>query len=253
MENARFPSMPRVARLFLLGLLAASQAFAGMPGGGYSYRFPTGGFGGYHYRFGGPYYGPHYGYYGRARWYGGPRWGWGVGFYLPVLPLGCVSIAFGGGYWYYGGGYWYQPSGAGFVVAYPPPGIMVTALPPGCVPFTYGGVTYYTANSVYYTAAPGGSGYIVSQAPPEQAVPVNQPAPGTPDAEALDALVVIPHNGQDEAKALADRRDAQRYAMNHTGYDPARSDASDPGTPRARQAYLKSLKSYLEARGYTVR
>lgn len=43
-----------------------------------------------------------------------------------------------------------------------------------------------------------------------------------------------------------------RFAENRAGYDPARSDPNDPGTPRARQSYLRALKSYLEERGYSV-
>jgi hypothetical protein len=65
--------------------------------------------------------------------------------------------------------------------------------------------------------------------------------------------MIIPKEGQKEDKMVADRQQARRYAMDKSGYDPQRSDPSDPGTPRARQAYLKALKSYLEDRGYSVK
>jgi hypothetical protein len=65
--------------------------------------------------------------------------------------------------------------------------------------------------------------------------------------------VIIPRNGQTEAKILADRQAAQRFASNQAGYDPAHSDPADPGTPRARQSYLRAMKGYLENQGYTVK
>jgi hypothetical protein len=232
-----------VVRICMFGFLTAAQAFAGIPYGGYR-RF--GGYrGGYGYRYGSP-------FYGRAGWYGGPRWGWGPGFFVPVLPFGCLTLSFGGVPWYYGGGTWYQSSGAGFVVAIPPVGIVIQTLPPDCSTVQYGGVTYFCANNVYYTALPSGQGYGVVAPPPGTIPPPSQPAPGSPDAAALDALVITPEKGQDPARLQVDRLDAQRYAANRTGYDPAQSDPTDPGTPRARQAYLKNLKSYLSARGYAV-
>jgi hypothetical protein len=69
----------------------------------------------------------------------------------------------------------------------------------------------------------------------------------------MDAMVIIPRHGQSDDKILADRRDAQRYAAAQSRYDPARSDPADPGTPRARQSYLRAMKSYLENRGYSVK
>lgn len=223
-------------RSAVLGLLMAAQASAGIPRRGY-YPHDRGYYG---------YRGHFYGHYG---W--GWGWGWGRGYYLPLLPAGCLALSFGGAAWYYGGGYWYRPSGLGFVVDLPPVGLVVPVLPLGCSAFNWGGVTYYYANDVYYTAAPTGPGYVVTT-PPPQAAPPSQPPPGSPDAAALDALVVIPEKGQKEAQILADRREAQQFASRQAGYDPARSDPSDPGTPRARQAYLRAMKTYLENHGYKV-
>jgi hypothetical protein len=204
-------------------------------------RFQPGFRGGYGYRGG---------FYGRPGWYGGPRWGWGPGFFVPGLPLGCLTLSFGGAAWYYGGGYWYRPYGVGYVVDLPPAGIVIPALPYGYTTFVYGGVSYYCADDVYYTAAPGG--YVVT-APPPGRENLPGPQPGSPDAAALDALVIIPKQGQSEDRILADRREAQRYAAAQSRYDPARSDPTDPGTPRARQSYLRAMKSYLERRGYSVK
>ena len=232
-----FPSLRSAARLAILGLLVAAQGFAGMPRGGPYER-------GFHPGFRGGFRGP---FYGRGRWHGG----WGPGFLFPVLPLGCVTLWYGGAAWYYGDGFWFRPWDQGYMADYPPAGIVVPALPPDCATFSDGGVSYYSANGVYYTAAAGRPGYAVVAPPPGRPVP--QPPPGSVDAAALDALVVVPQKGQNEATILADRREAQRFASNRTGYDPAFADPSDPGTPRARQAFLKSMKTYLEGRGYSVR
>ncbi len=85
-----------------------------------------------------------------------------------------------------------------------------------------------------------------------QGPPPMPPPAGSPDAAALDALVVIPRKGQSDAKLQADRLTAQRFAANQAGYDPAHSDPSDPGTGRARQRYFQVMKSYLENLGYAV-
>lgn len=278
MNIQALPSIRAMGRTLVLGLLASSQAFAAMPGGGDMPRFRGGyggGFrGGYGWR-GGPGYG----------WRGGPRYGWGRGYYLAGLPFGCLTLAFGGAAWYYGGGYWYRPYGDGYIVDYPPAGILVPFLPSGYVTCTYSGVPYYWADDVYYTAVASGPGYVVAAPPPGATPPSSQPpipplsqAPSQtgsqnpspspsqpsslppsqasasePEATVPDALVILPEHGQAEAQILADRQAAQRYASSKAGYDPARSDPADPGTPRARQAYLRAMKSYLETRGYTVK
>ena len=232
------PFLRSAARLSILGLLMAAQGFAGIPRGGGFYW-------GVHRGFRGGFRGPTF---GRARW----RGAWGPGFFFPAVPLGCVTLTFGGALWYYGDGFWYRPWDAGCLADYPPAGIAVPSLPPGCATYSEGGVVYYSAHGVTYTAAPGG-GYVVVKPPPGRVALPLQPPPGSPDAAALDALVTLPRNGQSEAAMLADRREAQLFATNRTGYDPARSDPDDPGTPRARKAFLNTMRTYLEGRGYTVR
>jgi hypothetical protein len=37
------------------------------------------------------------------------------------------------------------------------------------------------------------------------------------------------------------------------GYDPLRSDPTEPGTLQARQAYVLAMRDYLERAGYAVR
>lgn len=247
MKTARLPSLHRVQGLCLLALLLATQVAVAGPERGFRPGFrgygPRGGYGyGYRGRF-----------YGRPGWHGGPRWGWGwgPGFFVSGLPMGCLTLSFGGAAWYYGGGYWYRPYGAGFMVDFPPAGIVIPALPYGCTTFVDGGLTYYCANDVYYTAGPGG--YVVTAPPPGWEDLPGQPPAGSPDAAALEAMVIIPKRNQSDDKILADRREAQRYAAAQSRYDPARSDPADPGTPRARQAYLRAMRSYLERQGYSVK
>jgi len=231
MSTDPFQSMRSLARVAILGFLAAAQGLAGMPAGRFN--------GGFRER---PYGGFRYPYYHRTWW----RGGWGPGFFLPALPFGCVAITWAGSPWYYGGDCWFRPFGAGFIVAAPPVGILVPSLPPDCTACVAGGVTYYWANGTYYTAATPGPGYVVAAPPP------GLPPAGKPEDAVLDTLAILPRNGQNEEKMIADRREAQAYAMGRSGYDPARADPADPGTPRARQSYLRAMKSFLEARGYSV-
>jgi hypothetical protein len=278
MNIQALPSIRAMGRTLVLGLLASIQGFAAMPGGGDMPRFRGGYGGGFRGGYGG-------GFRGRYGWRGGPGYGWGRGCYLAGLPFGCLTLAFGGAAWYYGGGYWYRPYGAGYIVDYPPAGIVVPFLPSGYVTYSYSGVPYYWADDVYYTAVASGPGYVVAAPPPGATPPSSQPpsppsgqAPGqsgspspsqpgsqpssqpnsqppgdASEATVPDALVILPENGQTQAQILADRQAAQRYASSKAGYDPARSDPADPGTPRARQAYLRAMKSYLETRGYSVK
>jgi hypothetical protein len=166
-----------------------------------------------------------------------------------ALPMGYATYHHGGGDWYFHGGLWYRPWRGVYVGCYPPIGLCLDVLPFGFASCWYGGMRYYTYQDIYYTDAPTG-GYAVA-APPEERSAA-QPAPGSPDAAALDALLIAPKDGQSAEKMKADRLEAQRYALKQSGYDPAYSDPNDPGTPRARRAYLKAMRTFLEGRGYSV-
>lgn len=170
------------------------------------------------------------------------------------LPRGYVTYRYRGAPWFFHGGSWYRPWRGGFRGGYPPVGLYIPLLPLGYMAFWFGGVPYYSYEGVYYTDAPSG-GYVVAAPPPEEegARQPAQPKIESPDSAALDALLIIPKEGQNEEKMVADRKEAQRYAMEKSRYDPAYSDPSDPGAPRARQAYLRAMRSYLEERGYSVK
>lgn len=195
---------------------------------------------------------------------GGPRgggWSTGVGFYggvgmVTVLPHGYATFRYRGDPWYFGGGHWYRPWRSGYAAFYPPVGLCLSVLPLGYATYVYGGVPYYYYEDVYYTSIATG-GFQVVEPPPGRDEGRFSSSAGRPEADrpdpALDALLIIPKEGQNEARMLADRQKAQRYAREESRYDPAASDASDPGTPRARRAYLRALKAYLEERGYSVK
>jgi hypothetical protein len=174
--------------------------------------------------------------------------------YRPMTgaPRGYVPHGYRGAPWHYGGGYGYRPWGGGFGFGYPSIGFYLPLLPMGYMTVWFGGVPYYWSEGVYYTEAPYG-GYVVADPPArEEAQKSPQSTDGGADPS-LGTLLIIPKEGQDEERMVADRRDAQRYASEKSGYDPAHSDSSDPGTPRARKAYLRAVKLYLEDRGYSVK
>jgi hypothetical protein len=50
-------------------------------------------------------------------------------------------------------GVYYQPSGTGYVVVNPPPGVIVSSCPPGAVQTVVNGQLYFVANGMYYRPA----------------------------------------------------------------------------------------------------
>jgi hypothetical protein len=164
---------------------------------------------------------------------------------VPVLPRSRVPVFFEGEAWYFSGGAWYRPLGHRFALVTPPVGIVVPVLPPYVHSFWNDGIEYFVCQDIYYIRAPRGRGFMVTDPPQRESSPSAAVDPDPP--------IVLPTAGQDEATARADVREAKRYAAEKSGYDPARSDPRDPGTGRARAAYLKAFKAYLAERGYSVK
>ncbi|MFZ1907661.1 MAG: DUF6515 family protein, partial [Burkholderiales bacterium] len=90
-----------------------------------------------------------------------------LGYAVPVLPGGYLTLSFGGRRLFYQGGVWFGVGSGGYVVMRPPLGIVVSVLPPEYDTVWAGGTPYYYANETYYAAAPSG-GYAVV-APPADA------------------------------------------------------------------------------------
>jgi hypothetical protein len=105
-----------------------------------------------------------------------------VGYSVPALPVGNISITFRSGRYFFHSGVWYRPVGRGYVVVRPPIGIVLPVPPPGYTTVWVGGVPYYYANDIYYTQTPGG--YAVTAPPMETAVaPVQTPPPVAPQPQ----------------------------------------------------------------------
>jgi hypothetical protein len=177
-----------------------------------------------------------------------------LGYSVRALPPGYLDISFGRGHLFFSAGVWFQPQGRAYLVVAPPPGAYLPILPPDYTTLWIGNMPYYYANSVYYTSAPRG-GYVVAAPPPDAQI-VMQPPPLPPVAESVpfappvgDGLIVYPKNGQSARKTEADRAECTRWAVNQTGYDPARSAPSDPRL----SDFQRAAGACLEAHGYTVR
>ena len=156
------------------------------------------------------------------------------GFVYGTLPLGAVSVGFGGGNYFFHGGVWFRPYGGRYVVVQPPVGIYVPVLPPDYATIRVGGVPYYYADGVYYGPAPG-QGYVVV-APPAGADAL-QPAP----APAPPEPIFYPRNNQSAAQTEADRRDCNAWA---TTQPQAMADA---------KVFQRATEACMDGRGYTVR
>jgi hypothetical protein len=191
----------------------------GFHGGG-GYR--GGGYGGYRGGYGGRYYGGwHGGYYGGYGWRGG--WGWGccgfgLGWYLPVLPFGYATYWWGGVPYYYADNYYYTwDSAVGQYQAVEPPAGLAT------------------------TPSPSAAG-------------VTSPAAGGPAGTWTD-LFAYPKGGQSLEQQTKDRDECHKWAVTQTGFDPAQPpSSSDPRDAMAkREGYLRAEAACLEARNYSVK
>ena len=158
------------------------------------------------------------------------------GFVYGTLPIGAVSVGYGGGNYFFHGGVWFRPWGGRYVVVTPPLGIFLPVLPPDCVTLWVGGMPYYYADGVYYNTAPG-QGYVVVAPPPgaDTLQPGQAPAPAAPDP------IFYPRSNQSAAQTEADRRDCNAWA---TTQPNAMADA---------QVFQRAVAACMDGRGYTVR
>jgi len=158
------------------------------------------------------------------------------GFVYGTLPAGAVSVAYGGGNYFFHGGVWFRPYGPRYVVVQPPIGIVLPVLPADYATIWVAGVPYYYADGVYYNVAPG-RGYVVVAPPPgaEAAPATAPPAPPSPDP------IFYPRNGQSAEQTEADRRDCNAWA---TTQPNAMADA---------KVFQRATEACMDGRGYTVR
>ena len=160
------------------------------------------------------------------------------GFVYGTLPVGAVSVGFGGGNYFFHGGVWFRPYSGRYIVVQPPLGIFLPVLPSDYATLWVAGVPYYYADSVYYNVAPG-RGYVVVAAPPgvdsTQTAPPPVPAPAAPDP------IFYPRNNQSAAQTEADRRDCNAWA---TTQPQAMADA---------KVFQRATDACMDGRGYSVR
>jgi hypothetical protein len=186
-------------------------------GGGYGgYR---GGYGGHGYYGGGRYYGGYRGYYGGwgYGWRGG--WGWGccgigLGWYLPVLPLGYATYWWGGvPYYYANNAYYIWDGGAGQYEAVEPP-----------------------------------EGLTTTPTETSTAAAADSPAGTWTD------LYAYPKGGQSMEQQTKDRDECHKWAVAQSGFDPTQPPATDARAAAAkREGYLRAEAACLEARNYSVK
>jgi hypothetical protein len=196
----------------------------GFHGGGGGYR--GGGYGGYRGGYGGRgYYGGRY-YGGYRGGYGGWGYGWrggwgccglGLGWYLPVLPLGYATYWWGGvPYYYANSSYYTWDSGVGQYEAVEPPEGLSTAPSEGSTP------------------APAGN--------------VNSPAGAWTD------LFAYPKGGQSTEQQNKDKDECHKWAVGQTGFDPTQPPLTDARSAAVkREGYLRAEAACLEGRNYSVK
>lgn len=104
-----------------------------------------------------------------------------VGFTVPVLPHGYLSLAVGGRPYYFHGGHFYRHGPSGYVVVSAPLGASVVSLPASAVQVQIGGAVFYQYANAYYQWHPARRAYVVVPPPAGvAAVPAAAPIPGTP-------------------------------------------------------------------------
>jgi hypothetical protein len=160
------------------------------------------------------------------------------GYIYGTLPVGAISVGFGGGNYFFQGGVWYRPYSGRYIVVQPPLGIYINTLPSDYATVWVAGMPYYYADDVYYNVAPG-RGYVVVAAPPgidtTQTAAPPAPAPATPDP------IFYPRSNQSAAQTEADRRDCNSWA---TTQPNAMADA---------KVFQRATEACMDGRGYTVR
>ncbi len=160
------------------------------------------------------------------------------GYVYGTLPMGAISVGFGGGNYFFHGGVWYRPYSGRYIVVQPPLGIYINTLPPDYATVWVAGVPYYYADDVYYNVAPG-RGYVVVAAPPgvdtTQTAAPPAPAPVAPDP------IFYPRNNQSPEQTEADRRACNAWA---TTQPQAMADA---------KVFQRATDACMDGRGYSVR
>ncbi len=165
------------------------------------------------------------------------------------LPSGYRMVTYGHSRYYFHDGVWYRPFGGGFIVDFPPFGLVVPFLPLYYTSLWVGGIPYYYANDTYYTQTAGG--YVVVEPPKGD---VTQAPPAT---TGTGQLFIYPRNGQNDQQQAKDRYECHSWAVSQTHYDPTQPAPAN-GMPETqlnqmRADYNRAMGACLDGRGYTVK
>jgi len=112
--------------------------------------------------------------------------------FIPVLPVGFLTLEVGGVPYYYDDGIYYQPMAGGYQEVYPPVGAAVPGPPEGSIPVEAGGQFYYYAGGAFYLQQPDGTYQI---APTPIGVIVPELPPGAVQVALSDGSVAYHFNG----------------------------------------------------------
>ena len=176
--------------------------------------------------------------------------GWGAGpqyrpgYIVDRFPDRHWQVPYRGQDYFYSGGYWYRPHGPRYVVVQPPYGIRVGYLPDYAREVWIGSSLLFLAAGAYYAYQPATQDYIV--VPPPAPVPVAAPQPVSNGYD----VVAYPASGQTPAQVDQDRYDCYRWAVDQSGFDPARVTYAP--SPAVVQTYRQAQGNCLSSRGYQV-
>lgn len=181
---------------------------------------------------------------------GGHGNGWGPGpqyrpgYIVDRFPDRHWQVPYRGQNYFFSGGYWYRPQGPRYVVVQPPYGIRVGYLPDYAREVWVGGSLLFLAAGAYYAYQPASQDYIVVQPPTAIAQPMPQSQGNGYD------VVAYPANGQSAAQIDQDRYDCYRWAVDQSGFDPAKVTYAP--SPAVVQTYRQAQGNCLGSRGYQV-
>lgn len=186
------------------------------------------------------------------RWPGRPDGhgnGWGQGpqyrpgYVVDRFPDRHYRVPYRGQDYFFSGGYWYRPQGPRYVVVRPPYGIRVSYLPDYAQEIWMGSTLFFLAAGAYYTYEASTQQYVVVEPPVANPQPQPQPQPG------YDVLA-YPASGQTPEQINQDRYDCYRWAVQQSGFDPAK--VTYPPAQEVIQTYRQAEGNCLSSRGYQV-
>jgi hypothetical protein len=184
--------------------------------------------------------------------------GWGAGpQYRPGqmidrFPDRYDRVPWRGQDYYYSGGYWYRPQGQRYEVVTAPYGVRTRYLPDYAQRMWIGSSVFFLAAGTYYQYQDNTQDYVVVN-PPVQQVIQAPPLSPTYSQQVPNSSYDVdfqPANGQSPEQVAQDRYDCQQWAVQQSGFDPAR--VSYAPAPEVVNVYRQNMANCLSSRGYRV-